>query len=294
MMDAVIVNYHSSRLLLKCLASISRASHSAGGRLIICENGPDDIGDRLERSFPHALYIKNKKNLGFAAAVNIGIRQSDAPYLMILNPDTSVCENFFDSVNAYMNENRQVGVLGPKVLNEDGTIQGSARSFPTPLTGLFGRTSFLTRFFPANRLSRKNVRTDIGDQHIAAIPVDWVSGACMVVRREAVEDVGLLDERFFMYWEDADWCRRMKSHGWQVVYYPGASIVHAAGKSSEKRRLRSLLAFHLSAYRYFAKYVKWPLTIFKPFVFMALALRFYGKCLGMLMIRRSNQRSINH
>ena len=126
------------------------------------------------------------------------------------------------------------------------------------------------------------MRTDYGIHRGKTIPVDWVSGACMIVRREAAADVGLLDERFFMYWEDADWCRRIKSAGWQVVYFPAATIVHAAGKSSDKRRMGASLAFHLSAYRYYAKYAAWPLSMLNPVVFMALALRFYAKCIVTL------------
>lgn len=286
MIDIIIVNYDSTDFLLKSLSSIRNAKSRVIQRIIICENGDDDLENQMAILFPEVRYIKNKNNLGFAAAVNIGIRQSDAPYIMLLNPDTTVCEGLFDSAVAYMDKNRRVGVLGPKVFDANGTIQGSARSFPNPMTGLFGRTSLLTRVFPNNRLSRKNLLTHSENVRLVA-PVDWVSGACMVVRRKAVETVGLLDERFFMYWEDADWCRRMKTHGWQVVYHTGAAVIHAAGKSSGKRPLRSLLTFHWSAYLYFAKYVKRPYRMFKPLVFMALALRFYSRGLGVLVTRRA-------
>jgi GT2 family glycosyltransferase len=103
--------------------------------------------------------------------------------------------------------------------------------------------------------------------------VDWVSGACMVIRRKAIKDVGLLDERFFMYWEDADWCRRMWEKGWKVVYFPQAAIYHHVGKSSDSRPLRSIYHFHKSAYRLHEKYTKFPLSLLNPLVLALLAIR---------------------
>jgi len=140
------------------------------------------------------------------------------------------------------------------------------------MTALFGRNSFMTKFFPDNRWTRKNIlnTTVIGD---APRSVDWVSGACMLVRRKAFEDAGLMDEKFFMYWEDADWCKRMIQKDWKVIYYPGASIVHFTGKSSDRNLIQSVVEFHKSAYYLFDKYYQSPLGIGKVVVMMGLAAR---------------------
>jgi GT2 family glycosyltransferase len=196
---------------------------------------------------------KNKVNVGFAGAVNRAIRESSSPYLVILNPDTIIHGDFFKEALKFMEKNPDVSIIGPKIMDSDGTVQGSARSFPTPLTAIFGRSSFLTRFFPKNPISRQNILTaDTDSQN--AIPVDWVSGACMIVRRSAIERVGLMDERFFMYWEDADWCRRMADAGFKVMYYPLISMTHHIGKSSKTRFFRSAFDFHWSAFKLYRKY----------------------------------------
>ncbi len=162
--------------------------------------------------------------------------------------------------------------MGPQILDRDGSVQGSARAFPTPLTGLFGRSSFLTRFFPNNSLTRKNILTTRSDCK-TPMEVHRVSGACMVVRRKAVDDVGLMDERFFLYWEDADWCKRMRDKGWKVVYFPRASVVHYVGVSSAQAFMRSTVEFHKSSYRLFDKYSKPPLRFLRPLAIAGLSLR---------------------
>jgi GT2 family glycosyltransferase len=192
---------------------------------------------------------------------------------VILNPDTVIQEGFFESVISHMEANPKVGVLGPRVLNSDGSVQGSARSFPTVGTSFFGRTSLLTKLFPQNPISSKSVLTARCDGS-TPMTVDWVSGACMIVRRKAIETVGLMDERFFMYWEDADWCRRMWQKGWEVVYYPGAAVIHHVGQSSRTRPFRSEFDFHVSAYRLFSKYARGASSLLKPLIAVGLFARF--------------------
>jgi len=172
----------------------------------------------------------------------------------------------------YLNQNPSVGVVGPKVLNEDGSVQGSARSFPSPLTALFGRASLFTRWFPENPISKKNILTDRSDG-VTPMEVGWVSGACMALRRKAIVDVGLLDERFFLFWEDADWCKRMWEAGWKVVYYPQASVKHLIGGSSQRSRFRSTVEFHKSAYRLFAKHANGAQRFAIPLAMGALGVR---------------------
>jgi GT2 family glycosyltransferase len=272
-LDIIIVNCKSTDYLLHCLRSIYDNLPEIGAKIFVEDNASDDGVDRVTSIFPQVLLSKNRYNVGFAKAANRGMLLGTAPYVIILNPDTVVKRGFFETILAYMEENPDVGVGGPKILNSDGSVQGSARSFPTPMTAFFGRSSFLTRWFPRNRFSRRNVLTTLSDG-VTPMEVDWVSGACMVVRRKAIDEVGPMDERFFMYWEDADWCKRMWDSGWKVIYFPRSSIVHYVGASSQKLVLRSAIEFHRSCYRLFMKHSGPALRFAKPVVISGLALRF--------------------
>jgi len=172
----------------------------------------------------------------------------------------------------FMNENPDVAIAGPKVLDEDGTIQGSARSFPTILTSIFGRKSPLTILFPNNSITRENILTGKSDG-INPYPVDWVSGACMILRRDALARIGTFDEHFFMYWEDADICRRAKDAGYQVIYYPKPEVYHLVGKSSDTKPFFSILHFHRSCYCLFKKYSTWPVFLMTSVSIVGLASR---------------------
>jgi GT2 family glycosyltransferase/glycosyltransferase involved in cell wall biosynthesis len=273
-LDIIIVNYKSTDFLLHCLRSVYDSLHELLAKILIVDNASDDRVDRVEAEFPQVMLLKNSYNIGFSKAVNNALKQCDSPYIVLLNPDCYILDGFFESVLGYMEDNPYVGVIGPRILNHDGSIQGSARSFPTPLTALFGRSSLLTRFFPDNPFTRANILTSRSDGK-SPIEVDWVSGACLVARRKAVEDVGPMDERFFMYWEDADWCRRMRDLGWKVVYLPCVSIIHYVGKSSDKAPLRTTFEFHKSSYRLFDKYTKPFFWFLKPLAIAGISLRLF-------------------
>jgi GT2 family glycosyltransferase len=271
-LDVVIVNYNSTLYLLRCLGSIYEARGSGGVKVFVQDNGSADEVTRIRAEFPEVILHENGVNLGYGKAVNRGLAECCSRYALVLNPDTVVSNGFFEAALHYMESNPDVGILGPKIMDPDGSVQGSARSFPTVLTGLFGRSSVLSKWLPRNVLSRREVLVG-GSDGRNPMEVDWVSGACMVVRKEAVDDVGFLDERFFMYWEDADWCRRMWESGWKVVYFPEASVLHHVGRSSKSARFRSLVEFHRSAYRLFAKHARGWERMLKPLALWALALR---------------------
>jgi len=270
--DIIIVNYNSTDYLLPCLGSIYDTLHDLHVKVFVQDNASKDDVDRVNVEFPQVILSKNSYNMGFARAINNALKQSDSPYIVLLNPDAYVMDGFFEDILRFMEENPNVGIVGPKILDDDRSVQGSARTFPTPLTGLFGRSSLLTRFFPGNPLTRANVLTTRSDGK-TPMEVDWVSGACLVASRRAIKDVGLMDERFFIYWEDADWCKRMWEKGWKVVYFPQASIVHYVGASSNQAPLRSIFQFHTSSYRLFAKYGRPSLWFMKPLSIAALSLR---------------------
>jgi GT2 family glycosyltransferase/glycosyltransferase involved in cell wall biosynthesis len=273
LLDIIIVNYRSTDYLLRCLRSIYDTIHNLHVKIFVQDNTTKDDVDRVKAEFPHVILSKNSCNMGFAKAINNALKQSNSPYIVLLNPDTYVImDDFFERILRYMEENPNVGIVGPKILNRDGSVQGSARSFPTPVTSLFGRSSLLTRFFPNNRFTRENILTNRSDGK-TPMEVHWVSGACMVVRRKSVDDIGLMDERFFLYWEDADWCKRMWENGWKVVYFPQDAVVHYVGGSSTQAFLRSSFEFHTSSYKLFEKHNKASFWFMKPLAITGISLR---------------------
>lgn len=277
MLDVIIVNYKSTFQVLNCLKSIFDSNNSIKFKVFVFDNGSDDDVDIISGRYPQVRLEKSLQNLGFAKAVNTLLALGNAPYVMLLNPDTIVGKQLFGQTIQYMELHPDVAILGPKILNPDGTLQGSARKNPDFLTGFFGRSSVLTRWFPNNRISRKNV-LDFEAKN-QPFNVDWVSGACMLVRRKAVCQVGGLDERFFMYWEDADWCRQMRENGWEIVYYPLACLMHVQGVSSQKNRLRSTVEFHKSVFKLMNKYHENLCMILGPLILCLLGVRLILKVL---------------
>ena len=285
MLDIVIVNYNSTNLLIICLGSIKKSLNGIDAKIFVQDNASTDGIDRIASKFPRVILTKNRRNLGFAKAVNQGLKQGTGDYVILINPDTHVIDGLFEKCLAFMRDNPDVGLIGPKILDIDGGLQNSARSFPTPLTAIFGRSSLLSKWFPKNPITSRNLLS-LRSNGRTPMEVDWVSGACMMVRRKAILDTGLMDERFFMYWEDADWCRRMWQNGWKVVYFPGPSIVHYIGGSSESNILRSVTEFHKSVYRFFEKYLRPSHSFLKPMVFIGIYIRFCT-VLFMQLVRKS-------
>lgn len=270
--DIIIVNYNSTAYLFECLRTVYEAIGEMAATVYVEDNASHDQPERILEVFPAVRLHRNSKNIGFAAAVNQAIRRGSAPYVVLLNPDSLMDRRFFQNLIPFLEANPDVGLIGPKILDGDGSVQGSARAFPTPLTAFFGRKSLFTRLFPTNRITSANVLTSRCDG-INPMCVDWVSGACMVVRRKAIDAVGLLDERFFMYWEDADWCRRMWDNGWKVQYFPLSTVMHYVGVSSDQLMIRSLYEFHKSVYLLFDKYSKPSPWILKPLIMAGLFFR---------------------
>ena len=274
-LDVIIVNYNSTPQLLQCVRSLLSASEGTSLSIHIQDNASQK-GDVsvVVKDFPEVLLNRNSRNLGFAKAVNRAIKNGSAPYVLILNPDTLVLPGLLSATLGYMENHPEVGVLGPRILDSDGVVQGSARSFPNLLTALFGRKSILSKIMPHNPITRENILT-VQSDGMNPMEVDWVSGACMLVRRDVIDSVGHFDERFFMYWEDADWCRRMWRKGWKVIYFPEASMIHHVGVSSESNIYRSVLEFHRSIYRLFDKHAEGLNIYLKPLVFWGLLYRFF-------------------
>jgi GT2 family glycosyltransferase len=251
----IIVNFNSGDHLARCLDSIAEHAKRAG--VLVIDNASSDASERPARDAgPVVKLLCNNTNVGFARAVNQGLARTSGDFVLLLNPDCQLRAGAVEALVAEMLQHPQCAVAGPLVLDEDGSIQGSVRGDPTLLTGLFGRSTLLTRMFPASRLARRNVRLDMASEaDPTSTEVNWVSGACMLARREALEAIGGFDERYFLYWEDADACRRLRNCGYTIRCVPAACVVHVAGQSSRSAPAMAIRAFHRSAYTYYATHV---------------------------------------
>jgi GT2 family glycosyltransferase len=205
----------------------------------------------LRARFPHVQLIVNEENRGFTAANNQGLALSRGRYLLLLNPDTEIVGDALGTMVSHMDAHPKIGALGPKLVFPDGGLQSSRRRFPTFLTSLVEST-IIQQWWTENIILDRYYMQDTDDDAIQ--PVDWVVGACLLIRREAYEQVGSMDEGFFMYSEELDWCKRIKDAHWQVCYFPPATVVHHEGKSSEQVVPARHIYFQSSKVRYFHKH----------------------------------------
>jgi GT2 family glycosyltransferase len=276
--SVIIVNYRSYPELDACLASL-RDHGGASLEVTVVDNASvADALDAVSRCHPGARLLPRSDNPGFAAAVDEGARQTSGDYLLLLNPDCAVLPDAVGTLARYLDEHPRVAAVGPRVYDPDGQVQRSARGRPGPLTALFGRTSLASRLWPDNPISRRNLPAD----HRTTLPleVDWIAGSCLMIRAAAFHAVGGFDERFFLYWEDADLCRRLRETGWLVVHLPSAGVVHQCGRSSRHRPARSIVAFHRSAFRYYAKHARGPAR----YPLLALAAVGLGARMGIMLL----------
>jgi len=251
--SVAIVTYNARRVLGDCLDSLPAALSRHSYEVIVADNGSvDGTTGAVRAAAPAVRLIELGANRGFSYANNKAIHAARGRYVLLLNPDTVAGPGSIDDLVAFADADPAIGVVAPRLLNADATDQGTARAFPTPAAALFGRHSLLTRLFPNNRWSRRYL---VGRQHTGDAPfeIDWVSGACMLVSRRAIDAAGSLDEGFFMYWEDADWCRRIKRSGYRVFCVPSARVVHLDGSRGHLPAYQ-VWAFHSSAYRYYSKH----------------------------------------
>jgi len=265
----LIVNYRTYDALDRCLASLR--PHVGDDDEVVVVDWVSDAAERegLATRHPFASWLPSSDNLGFSAGINRAAAATTAPVLLWLNPDTVVEGPVVRQLEAWLSDHPTVAVAGPKVVNSDGTVQPSARRFPGVSTVFGGRSSWLTRRFPNNWFSRRNLLQ--GDGRHAA-EVDWLAGACLATRRDAFERLGGLDESFFMYWEDADYCRRATALGFTCHYVPTSAVRHAGGAASARNVVPSIRAFHRSAFWLFWKHAG-AARLFAPIVWIGLKAR---------------------
>lgn len=255
-LSIITVSYNVRDLLQRCIASVEAALGRAGLReemLIVDNASSDGTPDMLDQyaASEQVRVLASKENLGFSRGNNLAIKQARGRYIMLLNPDTELQPDVLATLIGYMDAHPDVGVVGPRLRYGDGSIQSSRRRFPS-LPSLLIESTVLQRLLPNARAVRDYYVADRPDDTIQE--VDWLVGACLVVRREAIEQAGVLDERFFMYSEELDWCRRIKEAGWKIVYNPDAEVMHYEGRSSEQNVLARHVYFNNSKLKYAAKY----------------------------------------
>jgi len=233
----VIVNYKSKGFTSNCIKSISEANFDLGGRklsyeIIVVDNGSDDgIGDILAWQNPEVKFIQNEKNLGMGAGNNSGMKKAQGDYVVVMNPDTIAMPDTFVALYEFMEANPEVGVAGPKQLNPDRSIQHSCYRWHGLFTPMYRRTPAGGFGFAQRDLDRFLMK-DFDCNNIKE--VDWLLGSFLFCRKKALDEVGFFDERFFLYFEDTDFCRRFWKKGWKVVYNPETKIIHNHSRQSAK------------------------------------------------------------
>jgi len=259
-LSIIIVNYNQRGLLKECLKNIEEKKINLRYEILIIDNHSRDESQEFLRKLKNKneklKIILNQKNFGYAYACNQGIKNSLGKYILILNPDVFVLPGSVEKLYGFMEKNEEAGICGPKLLNPDGSVQLSCLRFPRWYTPILRRT-FLGKFSFAQKILSHYLMKDFDHETIRE--VDWLLGAALFVKRKAIEKVGLLDERYFLYFEDVDWCRRFHQAGFRVYYFPAAKMFHLHQRFSanEGNFFSRLTLIHiLSAFKYFWKWKK--------------------------------------
>ena len=287
--SVVIVSYNVAGLLAAAIGSVLEDLERAGitGEIIVVDNASaDDSVAKVKECSPHVRLIANSTNVGFGRAANQGMHAALGESVVVLNPDASVRPGFFAAIEGYLAQEPHVGLLGPQIVGTDETSQPSCRRAytiataileSTPLQWWFGETPALHRFY-------------CRDLDLAQVArVDWVEGACLIVRREVLKAVGGFDPRFFMYFEETDWCGRIRAAGWDVAYFPGAQVLHHRSQSAVQDLSARALNFHQSRHAFLVKERGRPVALMLRFVIGLLFAVHTVLQAAKLLIRRNQE-----
>jgi GT2 family glycosyltransferase len=251
----VIVSYNIREFLRRCLASVYEHTRGIEFEVLVVDNASSDgTPDMVATEFPRATLVRRSSNAGFAAGVTQGIARARGDAFFVLNPDSQISANILPPMLDYLRTHDDIGILAPKLLDADGTLQLSCRAFPDFGTALFNRYSLATKLLRNNPRSRRYLMSDFDHNHIAE--VDWVSGAVWLLPRPSYEAVGALDEGYFWSIEDVDYCQRLRRAGYRVVYFPSAEVVHHIGRSAAGVPARAIISRHRGMWRYYRAYLR--------------------------------------
>ncbi|MFA6456702.1 MAG: glycosyltransferase [Bacteroidota bacterium] len=269
--SVVIVNYNVREFLNNALISLFRALEGYTAEVFVVDNASDDGSvELIQKNFPQVKLIANSFNAGFAKANNQALAQSQGKYLLLLNPDTLIQEDTFEKLIGFFHSHTDAGMVGCKILNPDGSLQLSCRrSFPTPWTA-FTKTFGLSTLFPKSKLFARYNLTYLDPDK--TYEVDAVSGSFMMITREVYQKIDGLDEKFFMYGEDLDWCYRVQQAGWKVYYVPTTSIIHYKGESTKRSDIDELKVFY-NAMRLFVRKHHAGSPLLETFIYSGIYIR---------------------
>ncbi|MGV3723540.1 MAG: glycosyltransferase family 2 protein [Actinomycetota bacterium] len=266
-----ILSWNARGYLRRCLASLfspsdpeALAAWEKAGRplqdfpaeqvswevIVVDQQSLDGSAEMVEAEFPGAKLVRQAPNLGFAGGNNVAYRHASGRYFLLLNSDTVMAPGSLTELVRFADAHPRAGLIGPKLLNPDGSLQYSCRHFPTLAAGIFRHTPF-ARFEPKGRFTADYLMESW--DHASVREVDWLSGACLLARREMIDEIGGLDDGYFMYFEDVDWAHRAHRAGWEVLYTPQPVVIHEIGRSSDRRPKRMIVMHHQSAYRFFSR-----------------------------------------
>jgi GT2 family glycosyltransferase len=250
--SVVIVNWNAMKYLRDCLNSLLHKESSYTQEIIVVDNASSDgSAEMVQRQFPQVNLIRNTDNLGFARANNIGIDKAGGRYICLVNPDVIVLDNCIENLMRFMDQNPRVGMAGPRILNPDRSLQISCRHFPGIWNNLC-QSLGLNRLFPQSAFFSDWLMRYW--DHNSIRNIDVLSGCFWMVRREAMSRVGLLDEDFFIYGEDIDWCKRFHNAGWDVIFYPKSEAIHVGGASSSQAPIRFYIEMQKADLHYWGKH----------------------------------------
>jgi GT2 family glycosyltransferase len=254
LVSVIIVTYNSAWCIGRCLDALAAAGTDVRCEVIVVDNASSDATRMIvAREHAGVRLIARTQNDGLSAAINDGVAASSGEYVAVLNPDVHFDDDVLTPLAAYLREHPDVGIVAPKLLDDDGTLQMSCRAFPGYATALFNRYSLLTRLSPNNARSRRYLMSDF--DHASERDVDWVSGAALMLPRRVFDEVGGWDPGYFMFNEDVDLCRRAHDAGYRVVYQPAVVLRHTIGVSKSASR-RMIVERHRSMWRYYRKHLR--------------------------------------
>ncbi|MFA5793981.1 MAG: glycosyltransferase family 2 protein [Candidatus Brocadiia bacterium] len=283
----IVINYNTKDLLLGCLNSVFNKVKTSGCLVTVVDNGSSDGSiEAVRQYYPTAEIIRLERNIGFAGAVNAGLRDRPAKYYFILNSDILLTERSLESLVRFMDANPRAGIITGQLLNQDGSRQHSFDNIPGLESELLGKS--LLRILAPGRYPSKR------QAYSSPIEVESVIGAAMMVREEAIKEVGMLDENYFLFLEETDWCRRMTGKGCQVWFVPESGIYHIQGQSKKKIVVAAKIEYLNSLYKFYRKHhALWIYLVFrllKPIkIILGFALNLAGCILTFCLVRRIRQ-----
>lgn len=261
--SVVIVSYNTRELLLACLRSLVQ-SDGVSIEVCVVDNGSKDgSAEAIRSAFPSVDVFENSDNRGFAAASNVGITRTHSQYVLLLNPDTTVERDTLLRLAGELDKRPDAAIVGPRVLNPDGSLQSNGYRFPS-LLGEIRQSRHIGRLLRA-LVGEEPPMTPSGG---AVSAVDWVDGCCLMIRRAVIDQIGLLDEQYFLYAEELDWCRSARKAGWHVTVCDDASMTHIRGASSQQQSARSLALLVETKLRYFRKHDGLPVALAVSVVYL--------------------------